>query len=79
MKRDRPTPRHITEISEHWGQREDLTTSQTENSNSLQRPRNRITLSFSKAILETTRQVTNVLIILKGKYFQLKFYYKTNY
>lgn len=66
------TKKHHCETSEHWGQREDLTSSQRENSNSQQRIRIQITLSFSKAILGTTRQWNNVLFILKGNYFQLK-------
>lgn len=45
---------HHCEISEHWGKRRDLTSSQTENNNSQQRIRNWITLSFSKAILART-------------------------
>lgn len=58
--------------SEHWGQREGLTSSQKENNNSQQRIRILITLSLSKAILEAIKQWNNVLIILKGNYFQLK-------
>lgn len=62
---------HHCEISEHWGKRE-LTSSETENNNLQQRIRNWMTLSFSKAIPETTRQWNNVFIILKRNYFQLK-------